>query len=71
MACPSYLKIWARFVLFAGEAEVHASQARAEGQQQLVPNKAGLQLWKAWLYWRFVNRRAQYRVEYNMSTPSA
>lgn len=47
-----------QFVSFTGEAEVHASQARAEGQ--LVPRHAGMQLWKAWLYWRFVIRRAQY-----------
>ena len=49
-----------QFVSFLGEAEVYASQARAEGQECIVPNKAHMQLWRSWLYWRFVVRRAQY-----------
>ena len=49
-----------QFATFQGEAEVHFYEERARGVSNLVPNEARLKLWKAWLLWRFLLRRAQY-----------
>lgn len=49
-----------QYATFRGEAEVHRGEARSVNLEHLVPGKSHLKLLKAWLYWRYLLRHAQY-----------
>lgn len=52
-----------QYVSWYGEADVHKADAMSRGVGDLVPCKAWQKIFKAWLYWRFVSRRAYFLSE--------